>query len=159
MGPRWLATVSSNTLRVSKLIGQWVSLLVRCRRVNLQTVCPFNLRILVVKAEPTSVAGPKYHPKINLLSGKVGRLSRNITQSYQPNSHMWLMLAVLPVIMVSGTSPLVIYTELLVNERINASSSIQWSQSTLGEPVLIILRDTPCFSLRIQPSAACCHGE
>jgi hypothetical protein len=39
--------------------------------------------------------------------------------------------------MVSGTLPLVIYTVLLVNERINASSSIQWAQSTLGEPVLI----------------------
>jgi hypothetical protein len=64
-----------NTLHVSKWIGQWVSSSVRCRRVNLQTVCPFNLRILAVKAEPTSVAGPKYRPKINLLSGKVGRLS------------------------------------------------------------------------------------
>ncbi len=82
-------------------------MLVRCHRVDLQIVCPFGLRILAVKAEPTSVAGPKYHPKINLLSGKVGRLSRNITQSYQSNSHMWLMLAVLLVIIVSGTLPLV----------------------------------------------------
>ncbi len=93
------------------------------------------------------------------MSGKVGKLSQNITQSYQPNSHMWLMLAVLPVIMVSGTSPLVIYTELLVKEQINASSLIQWAQSTLGELVLIILPDTPRFSSRIQLSAACCHGE
>ncbi len=81
--------------------------MVRCHRVDLQTVCPFNLRILAVKDEPTSVVGPKYHPTINLLSGKVGRLSQNITQSYQPNSHMWLMSAVLTVIIVSGTSPLV----------------------------------------------------
>ncbi len=82
--------------------------MVRCGgRVNLQTVFPYNLRILAVKAEPTSVAGLKYRPKINLLSGKVRRLSRNITQSYQPNLHMWLMLALLPVIIVSGTSPLV----------------------------------------------------
>ncbi len=58
---------------------------------------------------------------------------------------MWLMLAVLPDIMVSGTLPLVIYTELLVGEQINASSSIQWSHSKLGEPVLIILRDTQKF--------------
>jgi hypothetical protein len=65
------------------------------------------LRILAVKAEPTLVMGPKYRHKINLTSGKVGTLSQNITQSYQPNSHMWLMLAVLPVIIVSGTLPLV----------------------------------------------------
>ncbi len=97
--------------------------------------------------------------EVNLTSGNVETLSLNITQSYQPNSHMWLMMAVLPVSMVSGTSPLVIYTLLLVDEWINASSSIQWSQSTLGEPVLIILWDAPCFSSEIQPSAACCHGE
>jgi hypothetical protein len=108
----------------------------RCHRVDLQTVCPFDLRILAVKAEPTSVAGSKYHPKVNLTSGNVGTLSLNITQSYQPNSHMWLMSAVLPVIMVSGTLSLVIYTVLLVDEWINASSLIQWSQSTLGELVL-----------------------
>jgi hypothetical protein len=101
--------VSSNTLRVSKWIGQWVSLSVRCRRVDLQTVCLFNLRILAVEAEPTSVAGPKYHPRINLTSRKVGTLSQNITQSYQPNSHMWIMSAVLPVIIVSGTLPLVMF--------------------------------------------------
>jgi hypothetical protein len=52
---------------------------VRCRRVDLQTVCPFDLMILAVKAEPTLVAGPKYHPKINFTSGKVGTLSQNIT--------------------------------------------------------------------------------
>jgi hypothetical protein len=39
--------------------------LFRCRRVDLQTVCPVDLRILVVKAELTSVAGPKYCPKVN----------------------------------------------------------------------------------------------
>jgi hypothetical protein len=72
LGPRWLAMVSSNTLRVSKWIRQWISSLVRCRRVDLQTVCPFNIRILAVKAEPTLVAGPKYPPKVNLTSGKVG---------------------------------------------------------------------------------------
>ena len=116
--------LSLNTLRIFWWIEQWISLLFRCHRVDLQTVCPFDLRILAVKAEPTLVAGPKYCPRINLMSGKVGTLSRNMTQSYQPNSHMWLMLAVLPVIMVSGTLPLVIYTELLVDERINASSSI-----------------------------------
>ena len=44
---------------------------VRCRRVDLQTVCPFDLMILAVKAEPTLVAGPKYCPRINLTSGKV----------------------------------------------------------------------------------------
>ena len=82
--------------------------MVRCCRVDLQAVCQFVLRILAVKAEPTSVAGPKYCPKINLLSGKVGRLSQKITQSYQPNSHMWLMSAVLLVIIVSGTLPLVV---------------------------------------------------
>jgi hypothetical protein len=91
--------------------------------------------ILAVEAEQTLAAGPKYCPRINLTSGKVGMLSQNITQSYQPNSHMWLILAVLPVIMVSGTLPLVIYTELLVDERIKASSSIKWSHSTLGESV------------------------
>ncbi len=79
----------------------------------------------MVKAEPTSVAGPKYRPKVNFTSGNVGTLSLHITQSYQLNSHMWLMLAVLPVIMVSGTSSLVIYTLLLVDEWINASSSEQ----------------------------------
>jgi hypothetical protein len=70
------------------------------------------------------VAGPKSHPKVNLMSGNVGTLSLNITQSYQPNSHMWLILVVLLVIMVSGTLPLVMYILLLVDERIKASSSI-----------------------------------
>jgi hypothetical protein len=56
------------------------------------------------------------------MSGNVGTLSLNITLSYQPNSHMWLMLAVLPVNMVSDSLPLVLYILLLVNQQINASS-------------------------------------
>ncbi len=81
-------------------------------------LCPVQCRVndVIVNDLPkflatdqsTSVAGPKYRPKINLLSVKVRRLSQNITQSYQPNSHMWLMSAVLPVIIVSVTLPLVI---------------------------------------------------
>jgi hypothetical protein len=31
---------------------------VRCRRVNLQTNTPFDLRILAVSADPVSMAGP-----------------------------------------------------------------------------------------------------
>jgi hypothetical protein len=80
--------LSLNTLCISWWIGQWISSLFRCRRVDLQTVCPFDLRILVVKAEPTLVAGPKYYPKVNLTSGNVGTLSLKSIQSYQPNSHM-----------------------------------------------------------------------
>jgi hypothetical protein len=79
----------------------------------------------VVKAEPTLVAGPKYRPKVNLTFRNVETLSLNITQSYHPNSRMPLISAVLPVIMISGTLPLVILILLLVDEQINASSSIQ----------------------------------
>jgi hypothetical protein len=49
-------------LHISWWIGQWISLSFRCRRVDMQTLYPFDLRILVVKAEPTLVAGPKYCP-------------------------------------------------------------------------------------------------
>ncbi len=36
---------------------------------------------------------------------------------------------------------------------------MQWSHRTLGDPVFVILRDKPHFNPRIDPSAACCHGE
>ena len=52
-----------------------------------------------------------------------------------------------------------IYFPLTEFERINASSSRQWSHNGFGEPVRSILREEPRFNLRIQPSAACCHGE
>jgi hypothetical protein len=48
LGPRWWVIVSLNSLCISWWIEQWISLFVRCRRVDLQRVCPFDLRILVV---------------------------------------------------------------------------------------------------------------
>jgi hypothetical protein len=64
------------------LVDRAVDLLVvQMPQGYLQTVSPFNLRMLVVRAEPTLVVGPKYQPKVNLTSGNVGTLSLNITQS------------------------------------------------------------------------------
>jgi hypothetical protein len=40
LGPRWWAMLSLNTLRISWWIGQCTSWSLRCRRVDLQTVCP-----------------------------------------------------------------------------------------------------------------------
>jgi hypothetical protein len=80
--------VSNALIEYPGWIGQWISLLFRCHMFDLQTVCPFVLRMFAVKAEPTLVAGPKYHSKVNLTSENAGTLSLNITQSYQPNSHM-----------------------------------------------------------------------
>ena len=48
---------------------------------------------------------------------------------------------------------------LVKQERIIAINSIQWSQSFLGEPVLIINQETPRLSSRMHPLAACIHGE
>jgi hypothetical protein len=73
--------VVSNTLieyPTHFLVDMAVSLF-RCRSVDLQTVCPFDLWILAVKAEPMLVTGPKYCPKVNLMSGNVGTLSLNIS--------------------------------------------------------------------------------
>jgi hypothetical protein len=69
------------------------------------------------------------------------------------------MSVVLPVMMVSGNSPLIIYILLLVNEQINASSSTQWPQSTLGEPVLIIFWDTPILIHGYNPQRPAATGS
>ena len=62
------------------LVDRAVDLLVvQMLQGDMQTVCPFDLRILAVKAEPTLVAGSQYCPKVNLTSGNVGALSLNIT--------------------------------------------------------------------------------
>ncbi len=136
-----------------------VSLGVKLQAVSLYKICPLDFNILNVIIGPTSVAGPKYCPRIILLSGNMGVLSRNITQSYHPNLLMWLMSAVVPFIIVSCTRPFVMYILFMELDQINASSSMQWSHKTLGEPVRIIFRDTPLFSSWMLPSAACIHGE
>ncbi len=75
IGSKVVSNFSLNILHISWWIGQWISSLFRCHRVDLQTVCSFDLRILAVKAEPTLIAGPKYRPKVNLKYGNVGTLS------------------------------------------------------------------------------------
>ena len=132
---------------------------VRCQSINLQTYCPFGFRMFLVSINPISMAGPRYCPSKALSSGKVVWSWYN-TQSYQPNWHtIWLMSAVSRVIIVAGTCPAVIQILLVMQERINTCNIIQWSQSRLEEPVLIIIQETPLLSSRIQPSAACIHRE
>jgi hypothetical protein len=69
------------------------------------------------------------------------------------------MSAVLLVIMVSGTLPLVMQMSLLVNKWVKATSLMQWYQSYLGDLVMIIRLNMPRFSLWMQLSVAFCHGE
>ena len=140
----------------------WTSLLhsssLRCLSVDLQTKCPLGIRIFAVSIDPTSMAGPRYLPRVGLsLENLEG--SWYITQSNQPNWHIRLMSAVSPDIMVSGTCPAVIYMLLVEQEQIIAINSMQWSQSFFGEPVLIINQETPRLSSRIHLLAVCIHGE
>ena len=72
---------------------------------------------------------------------------------------MLLILAVFLVIMIFGTCLLVMYMLLVMQEQKYAWTSVQLSQSCLGNPVPIIFWDTPLSSSRIHPSAACIHGE
>ena len=57
--------------------------------------------------------GPSHLPRTHLSLGYVTALSLKYTQSYQPNSHKCVMLAVLPLMTVLGTSPLSSKTYLL----------------------------------------------
>ena len=57
----------------------------RWRSVERETNCPFAFDILAVYTEPTSIAGRRYRPSVSLSFGKLGTLSRNITQLYQSN--------------------------------------------------------------------------
>ncbi len=69
------------------------------------------------------------------------------------------MSAVQLVIMVSGTLPLVMYMSIQVEEQISASSSIQWSHETLGDPVLIIFWDTSASICRYNPLRLAATGS
>jgi hypothetical protein len=77
------------------------------KRVKQLMYFPFCFRILAVSANPMSVAGPRYLPRVNFSLGNVivFTVSQNITQLYQANSQICLMSAVPPFMMVSGTSP------------------------------------------------------
>ncbi len=103
--------------------------------------------------------GPRYRPRIIRSSGYVRALSQNITQSNQSNSQIWLMSVVVPVIMVSGFLPMVIWILLHVEVHIKLSNSMQWSQWVLEKPVFNILCDVPHLSSWIQPSVAFTMGE
>ena len=44
-------------------------IIVKVKSVGLQTYCPLGKRICAVSIDPTSMAGPRYHPRMALLSG------------------------------------------------------------------------------------------
>ena len=78
--------------------AQTVSSGVRCCKVNWQVYCLFCFRILAVSANPTSMAGPRYCPRVILSSGKAIEFAvlQNINQLYQENLQIWLISAVPP---------------------------------------------------------------
>eukprot|EP00970_Alexandrium_tamarense_P016402 scaffold6485_cov76-Alexandrium_tamarense.AAC.1 len=67
---------------------------------------PFALIMRADIAGPTSTLGPRYRPRTNFGSGYGATSSRNITQSYHPNSQIQLISGVSPIIMASGVLPL-----------------------------------------------------
>ena len=81
---------------------------------------------------------PKPSSQNPFVMGYVTALSLKYTQSYQPNSHMCVMLAVSPFMTVLGTSPLSSKTLFAVHDLISISNSIQSSHSFFGELALII---------------------
>ena len=103
--------------------------------------------------------GPSHLPRTHLSLGYVTALSLRYTQSYQPNSHKCVMLAVSPFMTVLGTSPLSSNTLFAVHDLISISNSMQSSHSFLGESALIIFLPALFFSSLIVPSAVFCHGE
>ncbi len=82
-----------------------------------------------------------------------------IIQSYHTNSQNWLMSAVSLDIYVLGTLSSRWYTLLTLQERIDALSSRQSSQSCLGVPIASILPPKPFFNFLISLSFAICQGE
>ena len=69
------------------------------------------------------------------------------------------MFAVSPLSFVFGTSPSNSKTLFTIDDQISVSSSIQSSQSTLGDSVRSIFLAVPFLSSRMAPSVAFCHGE
>ena len=123
------------------------------------THLPFSFRIFAHSAGPISVLGPSHLPKTHLSSGYTKVLSLMYNQSYKPNSHKCVMLAVSPFITVLGTSPLSLKTLFVVHDLISISNSNQSSHNFFGELDLIIFLPAPFFSSLMVLSAAFCHGE
>ena len=138
--------------------GLFISSSVRCLYDDLYTHLPFSFRIFAHNAGPISVLGPSHLPKTHF-SWYVTALSLKYTQSYQPNSHKCVMLAVSPFITVLGTSPLSSKTLCVVHDLISISNSKQSSHNFFGELDLIIFLPAPFFSSLMVLSAAFCHGE
>ena len=106
-----------------------------------------------------SVLGPSHLPKTHLSSGYVTALSLKYTQSYEPNSHKCVMLAVSPFIAVLGMSPLSSKTLFVVHDLISISYSTQSSHNFFGELDLILFLPAPFFSSLRLLSAAFYHRE
>ena len=132
---------------------------VKCLYDDLYTHLPFSFRIFAHNAGPISVLGPSHLPRTQLSLGYVTALSLKYTQSYQPNSHKYVMLAVSPFMNVLGTSPLSSKILFAVHDHISISNSMQSSYSFLGELDLIIFLPEPFVSSLIAPSTAFCNGE
>ena len=63
----WMAR--SNARRISLWTASSCSSSVRCRTVERQTTSPLCFSIFIVRADPTSIAGSRYLPRIILSSG------------------------------------------------------------------------------------------
>ena len=133
---------------------------VNCLYDDRYTHLPLSFRIIAHNAGPISVLGPSHLPRTHLSLGYVTALSLKYTQSYQPNSHKCVMLAVSSFMTVLGfTSPLSSNTLFAVHDLNSISNSMQSSHSLLRELALIIFLPTPFFSSLIVPSATFCCGE
>ena len=99
---------------------------------HLYTYLSLSFRIFVHNAMPIHL------PRTHLSLGYVTALSLKDTQSYHPNSHKCVILAVSLFMTVLGTSPLCSKILSVVHDHIFSSNSRQSSHSFFGDLDLMI---------------------
>ena len=158
MIPVWSISIGHVILSFFSPLGCSLHFYIKCLYDDLYTHPPFSFRIFAHNAGSISVLGPSHLSKSHLSSVYVTALLLKYTQSYQPNSHKCIMLAVSPFITILGTSPLSSKTLFAVHDLISISNS-KSSHTFFGELHLIIFLPAPFFSSLMVLSAAFYNGE
>ena len=157
--PALSVSIGHMILFSSFLLGYFAHLQLSACMVICTHISHFPLGSLHIMLGQYQCYGPSHLPRTHLSLGYVTALSLKYMQSYQPNSHKCLMLAVSPFMTVLGTSPSSSKTLFAVHDHISISNPKQSSHSFIGELDLIIFLPAPFFSSLIVLSAAFCHGE
>ena len=113
----------------------------------------FGCNILPVVVGPISIEGPSHLPRMNLSLGKLTTELWYIHCSYHSSWKNWDILAVRPVILVSGTWPFKTQISNTVMALIKYWSPIQSSQSLFGHQLQVI------FSLFLSLFHYCIHEQ